>query len=186
MKIQELDKNFQDKTHSYENIQFTDSRNGKFATYGLMYDEINRQYLRMPQEIAEKASPNVAGLNKNTSGGRVRFRTNSVKIAIKSVMRNVSTMNHFTQTGIKGFSLYTDNVFYKSYIPPIEESKTDDKGYVGINEFPDKKFRDITIYFPLYNDVSSLYIGLENDSQILPPADYAIKKPVLFYGSSIT
>ena len=186
MKIEELDKNFVDNTHSYEGIRFSDSRNIEFKTHGLIYDDINSQYLRMPIDIAEKASLKVAELNKCTSGGRIRFKTDSGKIAIKSVMRTITRRNYFAQAVIRGFSLYTDNVFYKTYIPPIEESNTDDKGYTGLIELPVKKFRNITIYFPIYNDVSALYIGLETDCQILPPDNYTITKPILFYGSSIT
>lgn len=49
-----------------------------------------------------------------------------------------------------------------------------------------RKMRDCTLYLPLYNGVNSLEIGLAPDAKIEAPTPHKIKKPILFYGSSIT
>jgi hypothetical protein len=46
--------------------------------------------------------------------------------------------------------------------------------------------RDLTLNFPLYNDVTSLVIALDEDAQVLPGDEYTHKKPVVYLGSSIT
>jgi len=46
--------------------------------------------------------------------------------------------------------------------------------------------RDILINFPLYNPVDEAFTGLDEDAELLPAAEYAHEKPVVFYGSSIT
>ena len=39
---------------------------------------------------------------------------------------------------------------------------------------------------PLYSCVEDLYIGLKDGCTLKPACDYSVKKPVVFYGSSIT
>ena len=46
--------------------------------------------------------------------------------------------------------------------------------------------RQFTIWLPLYGGVESLEVGIEKGAKILAPMPHKIKKPVLFYGSSIT
>ena len=46
--------------------------------------------------------------------------------------------------------------------------------------------REITINMPLYSNVNELYIGLSENAAVLPPKPYAVSKPVVYYGSSVT
>jgi hypothetical protein len=46
--------------------------------------------------------------------------------------------------------------------------------------------RAITLYFPLYQGVEEVQIGLEPDADISEPAKYASSKRVIVYGTSIT
>ena len=186
MKTEETNNFTIESPAGYEALCFTDSRAPQFATHGLMYDDSLKQFLRMPASTAETVSENVANLNKNTSGGRVRFKTNSGRIAIKCLMNSATMLDIMPQSGVRGFSLYVDNVFYKLFRPTYAETKNENKGFTAAVDFPQKKLRNITIYFPLYNEVSRLYVGLEKNCEILPANDYQIKKPILFYGSSIT
>ena len=39
---------------------------------------------------------------------------------------------------------------------------------------------------PFYGGVKSIYIGVDRNSKIEPPAEYRVSKPVVYYGSSIT
>lgn len=48
------------------------------------------------------------------------------------------------------------------------------------------EMRDCALYLPTYNGVEKIEIGLAPDSKIEPPKPRKIKKPILFYGSSIT
>ena len=58
-----------------------------------------------------------------------------------------------------------------------------------IKEWPvgkNKAFREITLYLPLYKGVSLDEIVLDANAKVEPPASFALSKPVVFYGSSIT
>lgn len=52
--------------------------------------------------------------------------------------------------------------------------------------FGSRKRREITINFPLYSSVSALYIGIEDDTTLRESSGYKYKKPIVYYGSSIT
>jgi lysophospholipase L1-like esterase len=49
-----------------------------------------------------------------------------------------------------------------------------------------KRFREFTIYLPTYNDLVRLEIGLTTDARVVAPSPYRRKRPVVFYGTSIT
>lgn len=46
--------------------------------------------------------------------------------------------------------------------------------------------RDITINFPLYNSVKTVFIGLEENAKLMKTDGYTDYKPIVYYGSSIT
>src|SRR5262249_1994849 len=58
-----------------------------------------------------------------------------------------------------------------------------------IKEWPlggERKMRDITLYLPLYKPVIIHEITLDSKARLEPATPYAITKPIVFYGSSIT
>ena len=46
--------------------------------------------------------------------------------------------------------------------------------------------RDYSLYMPLFNGVLSLEIGVDPNAKFEQPTSHKIKKPIVFYGSSIT
>ena len=179
--LESIDINFKVNTDIKKNdICFYSVLQTPFSIHGVHYDD--GKFRRMPEKIAKTVNPGVHYLHSNTSGGRVRFKTNSKYIAISTKLANVGKMDHFALTGSAGFDLFVDNHFVTSFRPPfdIEDS------YQSIHEFTDGAMRDILINFPLYSDVCQLYIGLQKDADVDAPTPYGVEKPVVFYGSSIT
>lgn len=183
--IEELDKNFKLKSRvDKEDAVFYNALSSPFSLHGLIYE--NGEYVRMPDETAESVSPAVHRLSKNTAGGRLRFITDSPYVIIRAREPKFSFMPHMPLTGQCGFDLYRgkgkDSRYVGSFIPPIS-METD---YESILNVPGEGDKLLTLEFPLYNGVHELYIGLKEGSSLLPPDDYKIKSPVLYYGSSIT
>ena len=179
--IASIDKNFKIETNINKNdIKFYDARVSPFKIYGIFYE--NGKFRRMPEEIAKTVSNGVYSLHANTAGGRVRFKTNSSYVAINAKMTAIGKMPHFALCGSAGFDLYVNGVYKASYVPPYY--MTD--GYEGVIELDDQDVKEIMINFPLYSDVCELYIGVCEDSVILPPEPYKTELPVVFYGSSVT
>ncbi len=179
--ISKIDKNFEVKTNiGKEDIKFYDAESEPFKIYGLIKE--NGKFRRLPESVAKSISGMVCVLSTNTSGGRVKFVTDSSYVVVKAMMDGLGKSAHFAFTGSIGFDLYVGNEYVKTFIPPV--IATD--GFENIIEFGTKEMRDITINFPLYSNVNTLYIGLEEDAKIEKAKPYTHEKPIVFYGSSIT
>ena len=181
--ISQIDRNFAVETSlNIPNIRFYNIQEQPFSVYGIFYE--NGRFRRMPEEVSKTVSDGVHNLHSFTAGGRVKFVTDSSYVAIKAEMPTISKMGHFALSGSGGFDLYTGKKeqYYKTF-PPLYAMQT---GYESVIRFENRQKREITINFPLYSAVSDLYIGLEKDAAVEPTAGYENKKPIVFYGSSIT
>lgn len=184
--IGEIDKKLKvESTLKETDIVFYDSRKTPFQIYGLV-DPSVVPFRRLPKELADNVNYQVSILSTNTAGARVRFRTDSEYVAIKAVMPTITHFPHMPFTGSSGFDLYLYKngmqTYFKTFVPPI--NMTD--GYESVLHFGNRDEKDIVINFPLYNDLSDLYIGLQADAAVTEGSKYRFKKPILYYGSSIT
>ena len=181
-----IDQNFKVETKiNKPDVVFYDTKQEPFVIYGVFFE--GDRYRRMPESVAKAVSNGVYQLHANTAGGRVRFRTDSPYVAIHAKMPRVSKMPHFPFSGSIGLDLYTyrdgEERFYEGIIPPFDVTD----GYEGVVNFENREMREVTINFPLYSDLSDLYIGLAEGARLLPTArQYRDIPPVVYYGSSIT
>lgn len=179
--ISKIDKNFDvSQTIDKDDVVFYNIKENDWCLHGLKYD--NKCFYRMDKEIAKEVSTGVEVLNYHTSGGRLRFVTDSEYIAISFKGSLEHHMNHMPLSGSSSFDIYADNIFYRPLITTVDAVG----GMDTYREFPDRKPREILIHFPLYNPVDEVYLGLQKDSTFLPAKPYTYQKPVVFYGSSIT
>ena len=179
--ISKIDKNFAVSSHiEKEDIKFYKAGEGALKVFGVFKE--GGIYRRMPETIAKSVSRGVDHLHVNTAGGRVKFATDSSYIAINAQMHSLGKMSHFALTGSIGFDMYADGLYVKTFVPPF----CIEYGYEGVFDFDKKQLREITINFPLYSGVTELYIGLEEGAVIKDAEPYKNKKPVVYYGSSIT
>ena len=115
----------------------------------------------------------------------MRFKTDSAYVAVNVKMNSVGKMGHFTLAGSAGFDMYVKEEkerHISSFIPPISVTTE----YESVAELGNTDMKEITINFPLYSDVSELYIGVSESSAVLAPEPYKTQAPIVFYGSSIT
>lgn len=183
MSIQRIDPNFKTKvTIDPTGYRFYDAR--ELSLYGVFYD--GECYRRMPKDVAESANEGVKKLSKYTSGGRVRFVTNSKRIAIRAVMPSICRMAHMAYTGIHGFDMYADEGDGARYFATFTPRTDIEGGYESEKSFGSEKERLITINMPLYNSLTSLEIGIDEGAYMKAAPDYKYKNPIVFYGSSIT
>ena len=186
-KIENIDKNLKvENSFSVDDLCLYNVKSEPFDIYGLYNTKEEPVFKRMPDDVAALTNDGVKALAKNTSGGRVRFTTDSSDIAIKSIMPNITRFSHMTLAGTAGFDLYvkegSKEIYKGTFMPPTEMTN----GYESIIRFKDRTTRSVTIHFPLYNNVDALYIGLQKDAFIDHGAKYTYDKPILYYGSSIT
>jgi len=183
--ISEIDVNFKVESKiNKEGIKFYNTLSSPFKIYGVHME--NGKFRRLPEDIAKSVSDKVHYLHANTAGGRVRFKTNSPYIAIHAVMGSIGKMPHFALTGSAGFDMYIKEDNFQKYVGSFMPPFNIEGGYEGIIELKTEKLREVTINFPLYSEVTELYIGLCETSAVSSPAPYKYEKPVVYYGSSIT
>ena len=185
--IQNIDKNLATTAKiNDQEIEFFSVRNEPFTIYGLISGKEGELFRRMPEDVAEKTSPGVRYLHTNTAGGRVRFRTDSECVAIRAVMPGKCLMSHMPFVGSSGFDVYVSEGeawYYKgSLIPPTDRKDS----YEALVHFGHREMREVTIHFPLYDNVEDLYVGIEPGASLEKGAKYRSVKPFICYGSSIT
>lgn len=164
-----------------------DVRQKPFTIYGLYEPLTEPEFKRMPDDVAASVSPEVATLARNTAGGRIRFCTDSMYVAIRAELQNICRVPHMPLSCSAGFDLYIDvpgegSRFRKSFMPAY--NITD--GYESKIDFYEKKMRYLTINLPPYTDVKNLWIGLQKDATVGEGLKYRNELPVVYYGSSIT
>ena len=183
MNIAQIDRNFAVQTSlDIGHIKFYNIREAPFSIYGVFWE--NGKYRRLPEQVARSVSQGVYDAHIHTAGGRVKFITDSSFVAIHAVMPAIGRMSQFALTGSGGFDLYVGKreEYYATYIPPSGASD----GYESVIRFEDSTEREITVNFPLFSTVAEVYIGLDEAALVKKSSGYKHKKPIVFYGSSIT
>ncbi len=190
--ISEVDQNFCDY-YSSAGIKMHDVNEPVFTLYGLYRNRGETDFKRLPEDVAMSTkNESVQHLYTNTSGIRVRFKTDSKQIVLKCILPSIGGGDNMSFTGSSCFDLYADGEYCTVFRPGIDINGKDtsserlENGYASGYVFKEKKMRDIVINFPLYNDVEKVFIGLEEDAQLHPGNKYSHNLPVVFYGSSIT
>jgi len=190
--IAQLDKNFLGEEITYEGMTFHHVFDEPFKLYGFHNPHEEKVFKRMPTDVAMKLNKNVQALYTHTSGGRIRFRTDSTKILLRSILSKITKFDHMPKTGVSCFDLYVDGEYKNSFrhgnLGGIQASTQEkvENVYDSNISVGEKKMRDILINFPLYNNVDDVFIALDDDAVIEAPNPYTFEKPFVVYGSSIT
>lgn len=183
--ISKIDKNFVlDSSVQRDGAVFYNVTEAPFSVHGLIRE--NDAWARMPASIADNVNDGVKALAHNTAGGRVRFVTDSTYVVIKTVQPDTSPFSHMAFTGKAGFDLYCGSgaasTYVKSFVPPVDMKG----GFESVIDLGERRKRLLTIDFPLYDNVTDLYVGLLGTAELSAAPEYTVTKPVVYYGSSIT
>jgi lysophospholipase L1-like esterase len=159
-----------------------------FTVNGLpWFEENSRGFIRFPKRLESKVNRDLWAVSQNTSGARVRFKTDSTSLKLR-IQHNVCCLatHNLCARGASGIDLYegplSKMAFWCNNEPGSLNSPYICTYFTGLP----KKIREFTLYLPTYSNVASLEIGLDKNAKILPPSSFKISKPVVFYGSSIT
>lgn len=157
-----------------------------FSLYGISYESKYERFVRMPLDIAAKVSDGVYTLAMHTSGGRLRFATDSKLLEIAVTYTDLGIMLHMPLTGSSGFSLFEITEKGEKFIANLAPMSTDKTGFTAGTNLSGGKMREYILYFPLYNEVRSLCVTLEDKAVVRRGEKYRGVLPILYYGSSIT
>ncbi len=189
MDITQIDKNFAVPSEvQQEHLKWYSPLDEPFSVCGVLTpDETEAYYRRLPGDVAKATSEGVYELHKDTTGGRIRFVTDSPFVAIHTKMFPPHYGANFSLCGAGSFDIYVAKEggaldYADTFRPPV--GMTD--GYESIVYFPDNARRVIIINMPLYAGVKEVYVGLHEQASIAPAPAYTYETPIVYYGSSIT
>lgn len=183
--IEQLDKNFKQESNlGLENLEYHHYLSGEFTVSGAdHYSEEGNCLVRLPEDLInrvrdEAGNMGVFNLAHCPAGVRLRFKTNSPYIALKSVNKNDAY-------GYFAFDLYNRIGNTYEHVKTLSGSGNSTNFEVHVN-VSKGEMKEYEIQFPILTCVNDVYIGLKAGSLIDKPSDYLIKDPIVFYGSSIT
>lgn len=156
------------------------------AMEGKGWTDTETPFDRLPARAKAKVRPDVWGLSQDSAGLCVRFVTDAGKIMVRwQLRRNMLAMDHMPATGVSGVDLYLrlDSAWRWHGIGRPTQLP---ENTATLCNLPDGE-RQFMLYFPLYNGLTSLRIGIPGAAFLARAPAYpaARAKPVVFYGTSI-
>ena len=141
------------------------------------------RYDRLPALYKEIVREPVWDLSKHSSGLSIRFLSNSSIITAKWEVLNNLSMDHMPDTGIKGVDLYfKDNDEWQYINTGVPVGFNNEYKLI---ENMDNELREYKVFLPLYDGIKNIEIGVDSLSYVKKPKSNE-KKPIVFYGTSIT
>ena len=92
-------------------VVWRNAKESPFTLHGFYEPHTEPFFHRLPLDVAEATSPAVYKLSKTSTGGRVRFSTNSPYIAIRAKFLSVGRSPHMALISTAGFDIYVDGEF---------------------------------------------------------------------------
>ena len=152
---------------------------------GKGWNDTELLYDRLPAKAKGVAPEHVWNLSHHSAGICLEFITNAAAIQVRWTLISESlAMPHMPATGVSGVDLYSrvksGKWFFVANGQPQHVTNT--------VTFNIPSGADNLLYLPLYNGVKSIEIGIpkEKTISILNPSIRDQKKPIVFYGTSIT
>lgn len=151
---------------------------------------------RLPASAEKQVRPPVWNLSRHSAGLSVRFRTNAPSIAARWTLTSASlAMPHMPATGVSGLDLYVrparagqaikDSNRWQ-WLATGRPSKFPANEAMLVRNLPVAD-REYSLYLPLYNGVNSVEIGISAEHALFKlPRAAGKRKPIIFYGTSIT
>jgi hypothetical protein len=156
----------------------------------LKYFDLNNEFLRGRAfntgfhrlRVTDIISKNVEVLKKHPSGFNISFKTNAKRIKIRAKMATKAYMNHMTAVAQIGFDLYYKHNDKYLFVATTKVNAIEFD--ITLVEGLDDSNKEFRIYFPLYAECISAYVGINEDAEI----EFIKEKQekVVIYGTSIS
>jgi hypothetical protein len=160
----------------------------KWSCEGRGWNDTSTPFTRLPERAKEQVTAAVWNLSQHSAGLVVRFKTNASKIQVRHQVAGNLTMPHMTTIGSSGLDLYARDYAKdkNGHWRWAGTSKpTAQKYEETILQGVPQEMREYALYLPLYNITTALSIGVSENS-IFEAVAPSAKKPVFYYGTSIT
>lgn len=164
-------------------LQWADVRD--WGVEGRGFADTESYFDRLPGRAKGVVRDAVWGLSRHSAGMMVRFKTDATEIHVDYGVTSANlAMPHMPATGVSGLDLYAKDSDEKwKWVAVVAPKTQQTKAKMVSGLAPGE--REYSIYLPLYNGTEFLKIGVPSSAkfQTIAPRD---KKPIVFYGTSIT
>ena len=152
---------------------------------GKGWTDTEQYFDRLPAAARRQVRPAVWDLSRHTAGMSARFITDASDIHVRySLIDKRLAMPHMPATGVSGVDLYAEDTHgIDRWVAVSQPEEQTVETILAQNIRPGE--RPYTLYFPLYNGVKSMEIGLPENA-MLNPIGPRSEKQLVFYGTSIT
>lgn len=155
---------------------------------GQAFRDTKAPFDRLPGRAEEKVRKDVWNLSRNSAGLAVRFVTDATTISCRWTLTSPNlAMPHMPATGVSGVDLYArDDAGTWRWLAAGKPTAQTTSAALASGIKPGT--REYRLYFPLYNGVTSVEIGVPEGSKLSrgPAFSAGHDKPIVFYGTSIT
>jgi lysophospholipase L1-like esterase len=187
-RIDQIDKNFKAMAVSRKDrLWWLSSVDRRLVMRGLgWYRENGKRFNRLPLRAQKIVREDVWTLARSPASARLCFRSDTTHLSVKVTNAELNQMPHMPASGQGGLALYVGEPWR---MRPWEVAIPDMKNAHYERHFLQKmtrKMREYTLYLPLYNHLEKLELGFSQGARIEPPSATALRKPVVFYGTSVT
>ncbi len=187
-RIEDIDPGFTVTGTVPHDLQWFDPRTEPFTVFGLCPNE-KGSFCRLPPDMLSQCSEGVRKRAWNLAGGVVRFSTDSARLAILWRLRDKGILPLFAAAAQSGMELFEETDHGAFHVRTIIPQMDDGCDFLTDQSFlcplPDG-MRCYALYLPLYNGISHFHLGFDAGSAVGRGRRPKIKKPLVFYGSSIT
>lgn len=189
VKYRENDKGKNKKTSLQNTLIWYSPAKSPFKVSGFAWFDEERIYRRLPSWASTYIPKEVNRLANHTSGGQIRFQTNSSKLSIYVELTGPANMPHMPATGQCGVDCYVseeDTLTNFKYVDTTKFNITETTYKFTFFDDWNPSFRNIVLNLPLYQGVKKILIGLNADANIKKPPHYLTDQKVIIYGTSVT
>lgn len=167
-------------------IRFLSPDAPSFELSGFCWRKRGGAFRRLPESLpAGTVPPLIDSLADYSSGGEVRFRSDSARILLRAELSAIHRIPRMAATGVMGFDLYCGEGSGQQFCGVVPSEEENSCFCAEIFHADQRILRSFTLYFPLFAKVESLEIGVEEGSEVLPPLPRRHAEPVVAYGTSI-
>ncbi|HMJ09584.1 MAG TPA: SGNH/GDSL hydrolase family protein [Pyrinomonadaceae bacterium] len=152
---------------------------------GKGWSDTKTAFDRLPTRAQKLVPDGVWQRSMNSAGMSVTFATNATTVIIRWKLRNPSISSpYLSSMSVAGLDLYLrdgDQWRWAATKPPKVFPETTETFLRGLTPV----LREYKLYLPSYNGVEKVEIGVPKDSKFGTTVGKEVKKPIVFYGSSI-
>jgi lysophospholipase L1-like esterase len=169
-----------------DEIDWRDVRS--LALEGQGWEDVKAPFDRLPSKAEGVVRPPVWSLSRHSAGLCARFVSDAKEIHARwTLTSDRLAMPHMPATGVSGVDLYArDEKGRWTWVAVGQPGEKTNSKPLAQGLRPGE--REYLVYLPLYNGVSSVEIGVPRGAKLEPagPRPEGSRKPVVFYGTSIT